>query len=278
VRIESIFHPSDFSEASEVAFAHALRMALATRSRLHLMHVSADAGTAWEDFPGVRATLARWKLIAKDAPRSAVAGLGIDVSKVMAAGADPAAACLAFLEEHPADLIVLAVHQDGGRMRWLDRSVGKRIARRSGETTLFLPHGARGFVSREDGSVSLGSILIPIAAKPRPQPGIEAAVRLIENLDLPEGKVTLLHAGPAGDMPAVDVPRDARWTWERVTREGEPVAVILETAAASSADLIVMTTDGPEGFLDGLRGTTSERVLRRAGCPVASLPVGSLLG
>ena len=25
-----------------------------------------------------------------------------------------------------------------------------------------------------------------------------------------------------------------------------------------------MTTDGPDGFLDGLRGTTSERVLRKA--------------
>ena len=38
------------------------------------------------------------------------------------------------------------------------------------------------------------------------------------------------------------------------------------------------TTDGPDGFLDGLRGTTFERVLRKARCPVANLPVGSLLG
>jgi nucleotide-binding universal stress UspA family protein len=43
-----------------------------------------------------------------------------------------------------------------------------------------------------------------------------------------------------------------------------------------SADLIVMTTDGPDGFLDGLRGTTSEHVLRRAHCPVAVLPVGPM--
>ena len=43
-------------------------------------------------------------------------------------------------------------------------------------------------------------------------------------------------------------------------------------------DLMVMTTDGPDGFLDGLRGTTSERVLRKAHCPVADLPVGSMFG
>ena len=31
-------------------------------------------------------------------------------------------------------------------------------------------------------------------------------------------------------------------------------------------------------FLDGLRGATSERVLRRSRCPVVNLPVGSMLG
>ena len=38
-----------------------------------------------------------------------------------------------------------------------------------------------------------------------------------------------------------------------------------------------MTTDGADGFLDALRGTTSERVLRKAHCPIVNLPVGSLL-
>jgi nucleotide-binding universal stress UspA family protein len=63
-----------------------------------------------------------------------------------------------------------------------------------------------------------------------------------------------------------------------VARGGEPADTILQTAAELRADLIVMTTDGPDGFLDGLRGTTSERVLRKALCPVANLPVGSMLG
>ena len=52
----------------------------------------------------------------------------------------------------------------------------------------------------------------------------------------------------------------------------------LHSAAELRTDLIIMATDGPDGFLDALRGTTSERVLRKARCPVANLPVGSMLG
>ena len=39
--------------------------------------------------------------------------------------------------------------------------------------TLFIPHGVGGFVSREDGSISLRNILIPVAIKPRPQPSVK---------------------------------------------------------------------------------------------------------
>ena len=65
-RIRVIFHPSDFSEASEVAFAHALKIALVTGATLNVLHV-ADGGSAdWSDFPGVRDTLERWHLIPEE--------------------------------------------------------------------------------------------------------------------------------------------------------------------------------------------------------------------
>src|SRR5688572_8780958 len=73
-RIESIFHPSDFSEASAVAFDHALKIALASRAALNMLHVAADPDADWSDFPGVRATLERWRLIPPGSPKSAVAG------------------------------------------------------------------------------------------------------------------------------------------------------------------------------------------------------------
>jgi len=45
----------------------------------------------------------------------------------------------------------------------------------------------------------------------------------------------------------------------------------VQTAAASKSDLIVMTTEGPHGFLDALRGNTAARVLRECPCPVLTL-------
>src|SRR5262245_26023240 len=116
--IESIFHPSDFSEASEIAFAHALKIALITGAAFTMLHVGRGHGAEWSDFPGVRATLERWRLIPKGSPKSAVGQLGIEVTKVIASSSDPVKASLYFLGRHPADLIVLAIHQYEGRMRW----------------------------------------------------------------------------------------------------------------------------------------------------------------
>ena len=277
-RVKSIFHPSDFSDASEVAFAHALKIALAAKAELSVLHATVDSNAEWDDFPGVREILARWKLLPEGSPKSAVGKLGIDVHKVLVASKHPVTACLDFLDRHPTDLIVLAVHQGEGGMRWLEKSVGKPMARRAGEMTLFIPHGVEGFVSRADGSVKLRNILIPVTKKPRPQPALEAAVRLIDSLALTEGTVTLLHAGPDSEMPALKLPEGTGWNWQRWARDGDPEETILQAAAELSADLILMTTDGPDRFLDGLRGTTSERVLGKADCAVACLPVGSVLG
>jgi nucleotide-binding universal stress UspA family protein len=278
VKLESIFHPSDFSEASEVAFVHALKIALVAGAKLTMLHVEASPGAEWQDFLGVRDTLEGWGLIPKGSPKSAVGQLGIRVAKVLRLSKDPVKACLGFLEENRTDLIVLAVRQHEGRMRWLGKSVGEPISRRAGQMTLFTPHGVKGFVSRQDGSISLRNILIPVAIKPRPQPSVEAAARLIRNLQLPAGMVTLLHVGPAAEMPSLKFPKETDWTWTRVVKVGEPADVILQAAAELRTDVIMMTTDGPDGFLDALRGSTSERVLRKARCPVANLPVGSMLG
>jgi nucleotide-binding universal stress UspA family protein len=276
--IQSIFHPSDFSQASEVAFAHALKIAFVTRGTLSVLHVASDNNADWTDFPGVRETLERWHLIPKGSGRGAVADLGIRVRKVVQSSSDPVKACLQYLARRPADLIVLAVRQRERHMRWLDKSVGQPIAQGAGEMTLFIPHGVPGFVSKDDGTVSLKSILIPIAARPPPQPAVEAAARLIRNLQLPPGAVTLFHVGSPGEMPAVKIPNDTAWTWHQRYGTGDPAHAILSTASETAADLIVMTTEGPNGFLDALRGSTSEQVLHQAKCPLASLPMGSFLG
>src|SRR6266404_9426488 len=65
--IRRILHSSDFSEASLIAFAHALKAALIGKSKLTLIHVSDDEIDGTE-FPGVRETLERWKLLPPGSP------------------------------------------------------------------------------------------------------------------------------------------------------------------------------------------------------------------
>ena len=247
--LDSILHPSDFSEASQVAFYHALKAALVAGSRLTLFHVSPSTTAEWSDFPGVRQTLERWGLLPPNSPRSAVPELGIDVKKVIAHERDPVASVLRYLERHPTDLIVLAPHQQDGRMRWLRASVSEPVARRSGQATLFVPHGVNGFVSGQDGSVSLQSILIPVAVTPRGQPAVAAAARLVSRLACPAGTFTVLHVGASGDMPALRRPPVAGWRWDSLTSGGEVVEVRLDLGV-------------PDLRLPPLAGSLGRRALR----------------
>ena len=271
--IRRVLHPSDFSEASLVAFAHALKAALISKSKLALIHVSDNGQRDWTEFPGVRETLERWKLLPAGSPPSAVPELGIDVTKVIGCGPNPVEGVLGYIEQHGADLIVLATHHHG--LDWLHKSISEPVARKSGEMTLFVPAGTPGFVSLADGSVSLRNILIPIAATPRPQPAIDGAVRLIQQLRRESGKFILLHVGENGLVPTVVTPEVPGWTWHKMTKQGSVIDVILETAGETSADLIVMSTDGRNGFLDALRGSHSERVLRHAPVPLLAIPDSS---
>ena len=76
-------------------------------------------------------------------------------------------------------------------------------------------------------------------------------------------------------MPAIRCPEVAGWEWQKELRSGPVIEGILNAAKDVSADLIVMSTDGRNGFLDGLRGSHSERVLRYAEAPLLTVPVGS---
>jgi nucleotide-binding universal stress UspA family protein len=89
------------------------------------------------------------------------------------------------------------------------------------------------------------------------------------------GRVTLLHVGDPHDWPVVHVPPYEGWTWEYVSRAGEVVTEILTVARAHAVDLVVMATQGHDGWLDALRGSTTERVLRRVRCPLLAVPTGS---
>ena len=130
----SVFHPSDFSTESEVAFMHALKLALAGESRLTVLHTDAPGGryAHWHDFPSVRDLLARWGLLDEGATRAEVMSLGVEVEKIELIGEDPVETMLDYLGRHPAD--VGAGHHARGQ--------GARAARRPVKRTRGTPSRA----------------------------------------------------------------------------------------------------------------------------------------
>lgn len=272
--IDSVFHATDFSAASELAFAHALRIAVAARCELDILHAGDGRdGPRWQDFPSVRGMLEAWGLLEPGSRPEDVGRLGLHVEKVEARGMQPVEAIRGYLRDHPAQLLVLATHGREGLPRWIHTAVAEPVAREAHAATLFVPHGARGFVSQEDGGSDLRRILVPVDREPRAQPAVAMATALARALGASQLRLVAVHAGAAGDMLAVHPPADGSGvTFEREARDGPVLDAILDAARDHDAQLVAMTTRGHHGFLDVLRGSTSEQVVRRAPCPVLAIP------
>jgi nucleotide-binding universal stress UspA family protein len=274
--IEEVVHPTDLSPASERAFAHALAVALVRRARLIILHVTSDDRPDWGEFPAVRRTLERWGLLERDSSRSALfERFGVKVTKRTISGLYPARAVDDYLDAAPADLLDVATEGRDGAERWLHGSVAEALARRSRTMTLFVPADAeRSFVSLNDGTLTLNNVLIPVDHTPDASAAVEFARRMADIGGDGKTTISLLHVGAETDMPHVRAEDGARWTFARMRREGEPVAEILAASELIGADLIVMPTAGRAVF-EVLRGSTTERVLRQARCPLLAVPASS---
>ena len=272
--IRSVVLATDFSPESENAFAHALAIALIRRASLTLIHVGNDSHNDWGRFPAVRKTLERWNLLPPGSAQEDVfAALGVSVRKVALPGRSPATGVADYLDAHPADLLVVATEGREGVSRWLRGSVAEAMARRSETMTLFVPVDARrSIVAEADGNLTLDNVLIPVDREPDPGAAVEFARRAAEVAGDGNVTITLLHVGGAYDVPGVRTQDGDGWKFAWETRTGDPVDEIVKAADSLRAHLIVMPTEGRHGVFDALRGSTTERVLRRATCPVLAVP------
>jgi nucleotide-binding universal stress UspA family protein len=276
IPIDSIFHPTDLSEASFVAFVHALKIALLAQSELTILHAANSGGdkVSWKDFPGVRQTLERWGELPEGSSTRAISELGMTVEKIAGRGPKPVKTVTSYLQENPAQLVVLSSEGREGIPRFLKPSFAEPVARKTRAMTLFVPNHTSGFVDGDTGRVTLDRILLPFNHKPRSRPAINLARAFVRALDDDGGVFDLLHVGERAKAPAVDIPDEIGWTTEKHYESGDVVDAILRVAEEKGAELIVMTTTGRDGIIDRLRGTMTEQVVRGANCPVLTLPEG----
>ena len=268
----SIFHPTDFSDDSHVAFMHAVKLALLTGAELTIMHIEPKkADPNFEDFPHVRSLLTQWGYLEKDSPKEALSQSGILVKKVLAVGDNPAKAIVDYLHIHRTDLIVMATHQKKGIERWFQQTVAEPVARGTHTKMLVFPSNGKGFISPDTGQPNLKTVLLPIHGTPDPQPSIDAVTNLVSLLDCDKVSYQLIHVGNIRDMPPIRKPERDGWEWNRTNCKGDVVDWIYNMGEEFQADIIAMSTAGPQGLLDVLFGSTTEQVLRISNCPVFTI-------
>lgn len=265
--LQRIFFPTNLEAEAEPAFLHALRLAVAGPAKLTIMHVGEEKEHEISSMPQVRRTLHKWGFISGANDSAELKEMGIGVLKLLASG-DPLRACLDHLQEHNADLVVLHTHQREGVSAWLGRRVAEPMARVAGKPTLIVPGRTRSFVDAGTGEIRLRRVLIPIASTPDPRKAIELAAWLASIVGDGDVRFTMLHVGEGLTASSIATPQRPPWEWTYLQREGDVVDAILRAEMEIQPDLVVMITQGHDGFLDALRGSTTERVLRHIQCPL----------
>jgi len=264
-----IIHPTDLSEAGGPGFAHALRLATLLKADLRILHVRrrGEDATHSNGFPAVRHTLSQWGLIPDSARREDIERqIGVHIAKMDILDHSAADGIRHYVEHEGASLLVMETHGRDGFDRMVHGSVAEDIAAALEVPVLFVPLHSNGFVSASTGNVAIRRIVVPVARQPHPQPAIEIFMAMARDLRLRLDRIEFIHIG--ADAPDIRISGGVRAPVRQV--EGAVIDAIL--SAADDAQLIVMPTARRDSLLDMLRGTTTERVVRHARCPVLAIP------
>jgi nucleotide-binding universal stress UspA family protein len=274
-RAYSVLHPTDFSEASEAAFSHALAIALRNKADLTILHVAPEKNheVRWQDFPSVRKTLERWGLLKSGSHKSDVEDqFGIQVQKHLAVGSNTIDAIVGLTEVDSFDLLVMGTHANEQGTIFSRPTSSVKIAQRLQLPTLFVTAGTRSCVDVQTGQTSLRKVLLAVDHEPKAQPAVNRVVTMLQGLGDSDAEVNLLYVGQEEEFPQVDPPSESEVTWTRTVRHGSPATEIVNQAAEMEADLSVMVTSGKRHLWDIIAGSTVQNVLKNAPCPVFTLP------
>jgi nucleotide-binding universal stress UspA family protein len=290
-----ILAATDFSETAEAALDWATELARLQGARLELLHAVTLP-------PALSGFVAPGPLFDEEVRAAALARLGEtavrlrqthpagpEVSTHLAVGT-PSQVILHRAGELSAAAIVMGTRGLTGLRHLLLGSTTERVMHRAPCPVLSVHPGDRGRHR------PIRSILVPTDFSRDAELAIEAAHRLLAPLEQ-DARLVLLHAfnlpieyTAYGPIPtSMDYLKDrgleserhleeAReqlqregLTVETVSREGDPAEVIAAEAEARGVDLIAMGTHGGSALRHLLMGSTAERVLQHANCPVMTV-------
>ena len=286
ITIKKILCPVDFFPASEVGVKYAAALALNYEAELYLLHVVATiVPTSFEvAIPPADIT----QLVEEGSRRelkkleAAVRDTGVQVHAELRSG-DVFDEIKRTIEIEKPDLIVMGTHGRRGVERWFMGSTTEKLLRHSPVPLVTIRESGEKFLDTR-----FQRILVTTDFSEGTLDALNYAFSVAQEN---ESKVTLLHvlhdtgadsfgkyrdAVVNGVRKQLDdlVPAEARNWCDIVSRveSGVPYRVILQALDDEKIDLLVMNIHG-KGMLDrALLGSTAERVVRAASCPVMMIP------
>lgn len=290
--------PIDFSDASVKALAYATAVARWHHGHLTLLHVAPTYDMVNVQSGGLGDPVHVVQPPSRDEVQAELRRLaeraGADVDRLTVAAVEGSAAS-AIVDEaltRHAALVVMGTHGRGGFDRLLLGSVAEKVLRKSPCPVLTVPPHAPA-IHADD--VAVTRILCPMDYSPaahqalgfalaigRQRHAAVTVLQVIEWLSDEEPRATA-HFNVAEFRSALVA--DAHERLRALIAEAAPgragiddvVAIgrahvtVVETAAATGADLIVMGTQGRGAVGTALFGSTTQHVVRAAECPVLTV-------
>ena len=296
IEIHRILCPTDFSEFAKRALHQAVPLARWYGASLTALHVVPAAVPVDGMFPYALPPLANQGVRAR---------LDEDLREFLAPAREAGVACDAALREGavtgrilemagalPADLLVMGTHGQGGLERLLLGSVTESVLRKAPCPVLTIPHEERA----GSGPAPFKRVLYATDFSPAADHALAYAMSLAEEA---QGVLILVHVmeGPTLAATTSGLPVNvSRWTgdlaldarralgnavpaaardWcavEEVVAFGRPAEEILRLAREREAQLIVVGVHGRNALDLMLFGSTTHLVIRKAPCPVLTIP------
>jgi nucleotide-binding universal stress UspA family protein len=287
IRFRRILCPVDFSPASVRAFDYALKLASNYDAAIDLLHVvspmtPAVYGAPFEagDLTAEMETYAR-KEIGKLTAKARKSGVPARAEVCLG---DIAAEIDRAVRAKKSELVVMGTHGRRGFERWTLGSVTERVMRHCSVPLLTISEGKKARTAPP----AIRNILVTTDFSEGSAEALNNAFSIAQEC---QSRITLLHVvhEPPGELafklhqPALEsvrhkladlIPEEARLWCEVASRveAGVPYQVILNIVKAQKIDLLVMNIHGKGKLERALVGSTAERVVRGAGCPVLLVP------
>jgi len=294
MKFDRILVPLDFSEYSEKSLEYALSLAERYGAQLTLLHAIVLHYEDVEEEAHLKQLEEMVKIQEKNSyerlklQHQKAGRRGVSVTSKVIRGVSAADAILEFIDDHPHDLVILGTHGRAGVEKWLYGSVAEKVVRHSPIPVLTIHKSwSKPFAIR--------NLLVPVDFSDYSRIAIDAALSLVRKFN---ARVTFLHVieqtiHPAYYAATIDslfivdphlmersIENLKEFTGgevpgaEYVVKEGRAFKEIMEYAEEEACDLILMSTRGLTGLEHLLIGSTTERVVRSATCPVLTVGRG----